>query len=180
VSYRCVRIAGKNEIQPYTIRLLKSKAVKGVSVMTLLKLLDKLPLISLFWFLAPCRILGRWKRFGETYCFHVQGWRWRRFLETSAPAYDSTRRQKPERRYTYCVENVRSHKCTTTVTWGSHGGDCEDGCLLGCSALQSCWVHTNVTEECPCLRLASEASVNTYKICTHSPGLKLVFEYWMY
>jgi hypothetical protein len=26
-----------------------------------------------FWVLAPCRLVGRCQRFGETYCLHLQG-----------------------------------------------------------------------------------------------------------
>jgi hypothetical protein len=34
-------------------------------------------LMLFFWVLAPRRLIGRCQRFGETYCFHLQGWRWR-------------------------------------------------------------------------------------------------------
>jgi hypothetical protein len=27
----------------------------------------------LFWVLAPCGFVGRWQRFGETSCLHLQG-----------------------------------------------------------------------------------------------------------
>jgi hypothetical protein len=30
-------------------------------------------IILLFWVLAPCRLVGRYQRFGETYCLHLQG-----------------------------------------------------------------------------------------------------------
>jgi hypothetical protein len=30
-----------------------------------------------FWVLAPCRLIGRCRPFGETYCLHLQGWRWK-------------------------------------------------------------------------------------------------------
>jgi hypothetical protein len=32
-------------------------------------------MMMLFWVLAPCRLVGRCQRFGETYCFHLQSWR---------------------------------------------------------------------------------------------------------
>jgi hypothetical protein len=33
-------------------------------------------LVLFLWDLAPCRLVGRCQRFGETYCLHLQGWRW--------------------------------------------------------------------------------------------------------
>jgi hypothetical protein len=38
---------------------------------------------------------------------------------------------------TSCPSFLQSLQATgiVNVTWGSHGGDCEDGCLLGCSAM---------------------------------------------
>jgi hypothetical protein len=59
-----------------------------------------------FWILAPCILVGRCQRFGETYCLHLQGWngnagKWkdlcrewtsqRRFAEMLASTYESTR-----------------------------------------------------------------------------------------
>jgi hypothetical protein len=29
-----------------------------------------------FWVVTPCRLVGRYQRFGGTYCLHLQGWRW--------------------------------------------------------------------------------------------------------
>jgi hypothetical protein len=31
-------------------------------------------------FLEPCRLVGRYQRFGETYCIHLQGWRSRQYV----------------------------------------------------------------------------------------------------
>jgi hypothetical protein len=33
-----------------------------------------------FWVLAPCRLVGKCQRFGETYCLHLQPWRWRQYV----------------------------------------------------------------------------------------------------
>jgi hypothetical protein len=44
-----------------------------------------------FWVLAPCRLVGRWQRFEETYCLHLQTW-------TLTSTDESTRRQNPEER----------------------------------------------------------------------------------
>jgi hypothetical protein len=30
-------------------------------------------MIMFFWILAPCILVGRCQRFGETYCLHLQG-----------------------------------------------------------------------------------------------------------
>jgi hypothetical protein len=30
-------------------------------------------IMMMFWVLAPCRLVGRCQRFGETYCLHLQG-----------------------------------------------------------------------------------------------------------
>jgi hypothetical protein len=32
-------------------------------------------MMMMFWVLAPCRLVGRSQRFGETYCLHPQGFR---------------------------------------------------------------------------------------------------------
>jgi hypothetical protein len=29
--------------------------------------------MMLFWVLTPCRLVGRYQRFGETHCLHLQG-----------------------------------------------------------------------------------------------------------
>jgi hypothetical protein len=33
-----------------------------------------------FWVSAPCRFVGRFQRFEETYCLHLQGWSWRQYV----------------------------------------------------------------------------------------------------
>jgi hypothetical protein len=33
-----------------------------------------------FWDLAPYRLVGRGHLFGETYCLHLQGWRWKQYV----------------------------------------------------------------------------------------------------
>jgi hypothetical protein len=30
-------------------------------------------MMMFFWVLVPCRLISRYKRFGETYCLHLQG-----------------------------------------------------------------------------------------------------------
>jgi hypothetical protein len=50
-------------------------------------------LVSIILFLrvlAPCRLVGRWQHFGETYCLHLQGW-------SGESTDESTRRQNPEK-----------------------------------------------------------------------------------
>jgi hypothetical protein len=32
-------------------------------------------MVIILWTLVPCRLVSRWKRFGETYCVHLQAWR---------------------------------------------------------------------------------------------------------
>jgi hypothetical protein len=34
-------------------------------------------MMMFFWVSAPCKLVGRCQRFGETYCLHLQPWRWR-------------------------------------------------------------------------------------------------------
>jgi hypothetical protein len=43
----------------------------------------KTPLVLmmlLLWVVTPCRLVGRCQRFGETYCLHLQGCRWRQYV----------------------------------------------------------------------------------------------------
>jgi hypothetical protein len=44
--------------------------------------------ITLFWVLSPCRFIGRYQRFGETYCFHFQGHNFQVVPQSSTPLYD--------------------------------------------------------------------------------------------
>jgi hypothetical protein len=37
-------------------------------------------LVSVFWVVMPCERVGRYKRFGGTYCLDFQGWRWRPYI----------------------------------------------------------------------------------------------------
>jgi hypothetical protein len=33
----------------------------------------RIMMMMIFWVLAPCRLVGRYQRFGDTYCLHLQG-----------------------------------------------------------------------------------------------------------
>jgi hypothetical protein len=37
--------------------------------------------LMFFWILAPCRLVGRYQHFGETY-YHLKVWRWRQYVST--------------------------------------------------------------------------------------------------
>jgi hypothetical protein len=47
-----------------------TKQVQNVrlEVLTALKMT-----VLFFWVVTPCRLIGRYQRFGETYCLHLQG-----------------------------------------------------------------------------------------------------------
>jgi hypothetical protein len=34
----------------------------------------------LFWVVTSCGLVGKYQRFGETYCLQLQGWRWRQYV----------------------------------------------------------------------------------------------------
>jgi hypothetical protein len=33
----------------------------------------------LLWVVTPCELVGRYQRFGETYCLHLQGRKWKQY-----------------------------------------------------------------------------------------------------
>jgi hypothetical protein len=39
--------------------------------------------IFVFWVVTPCGLIGIYQGFGEIYCLHLQGWRWRRYSYVS-------------------------------------------------------------------------------------------------
>jgi hypothetical protein len=36
--------------------------------------------MTMFWVVAPCRLVGRYQRLGETHCLHLQPWRWKQYV----------------------------------------------------------------------------------------------------
>jgi hypothetical protein len=42
----------------------------------------------IFWFVAPCSVVGGYQRFGKTYCFYLQGQN-AVFSETSVSTYSA-------------------------------------------------------------------------------------------
>jgi hypothetical protein len=33
-----------------------------------------------FWIITSCGLVGRYQRFGGTYCLYLQGWRWKQYV----------------------------------------------------------------------------------------------------
>jgi hypothetical protein len=65
-------------------------------------------MMLLFWVLAPCRLVGRCQRFGESSALKMETVC---FSETLASTNESTRRQDPEdhHHHPHRRENLKSH-----------------------------------------------------------------------
>jgi hypothetical protein len=45
-----------------------------------------------FWVVMPCRLEGRYQRFGATYCLHLQGWAQKNIVTALHTLYSSSKR----------------------------------------------------------------------------------------
>jgi hypothetical protein len=66
--------------------------------------------MSVFWVVTSSGLVGRYKRFGETYYLHLQSWHvcsklW--YLPTSPHCVTSP---EDQHQYFYCRKNIKSHK----------------------------------------------------------------------
>jgi hypothetical protein len=55
--------------------------------------------ILFFWVVTPCGLVGRYQRFGETYCLRPQGWIGGCFSETLVSSHESTLCHNPEEQH---------------------------------------------------------------------------------
>jgi hypothetical protein len=60
----------------------------------------KISMLSL-WVVTPCRLVSRYRRFGESYCLHLQSWRWRQYVS-------------PKRRYLRVYTATQPTRTTST------------------------------------------------------------------
>jgi hypothetical protein len=68
-----------------------------------------------FWVLTSCRLAGRYQRFGEIYCLHLQG-SMETFSETLVSTSESARRQNPAERHPHRRENLLTFQMMETVS----------------------------------------------------------------
>jgi hypothetical protein len=70
--------------------------------------------------LTPCRLVGRYQRFGGTYCLHLQGWRIF-FYETMVSVHESTWGHDPEEqnRHFRRRENLKFYSGVRCVIYGN-------------------------------------------------------------
>jgi hypothetical protein len=66
--------------------------------------------MMMFWVLAPCRLVGRYQRFGETHCPHLQAWVWlsEMLVHTASQSRTSTKlwSDRSLKRYSHSCYNA--------------------------------------------------------------------------
>jgi hypothetical protein len=58
-----------------TFQILHKYRHVRLEVLTTVKML-----MLVFWVATPCVLAAKYQRFGETYCLHLQPWRWRQYV----------------------------------------------------------------------------------------------------